>query len=203
MNRRDFLFAGAGAILALPLAGLSPAGAQSVDATAIDAYLRGLTSAEGTFRQTNPGGSTQAGRFYLAKPGRICFDYERPAGAMVIADGSWVGVFDPKSNRNPTRYPLGRTPLRMLLDPDLSLREPGMVLGATRDPAGTHITLVDPKAPDQGRLVMTFGDGPRLTSWDVITQAGQRTRVDVTRLDQGVSLDRGLFNIERAALAYR
>ena len=31
---------------------------------------------------------------------------------MVIADGSWVGVFDPKSNRNPTRYPLDRTPCR-------------------------------------------------------------------------------------------
>ena len=54
----------------------------------------------------------QTGTFYLAKPGRIRFEYDSPKGAMVIADGTWVGVFDPKSNRNPTRYPLGRTRCR-------------------------------------------------------------------------------------------
>ena len=68
---------------------------------------------------------------------------------MVIADGQWVGVFDPKSNRNPTRYPLANTPLSLLLRDSLSLREPGLVKGATRDPDGTtHITVVDPRAPE-------------------------------------------------------
>jgi outer membrane lipoprotein-sorting protein len=200
MNRRQILLAG----LALPLAAALPALAQGVDATAIDAYLRRLTSAEGSFRQVNPNRSTQTGRFYLAKPGRIRFDYDKPQGAMVIADGHFVGVFDPKSNRNPTRYPLGNTPLRMLLDPNVSLRNPGMVLGATRDAVATHVTVVDPKAPRDGRLVMTFSNDPvLLTGWDVITKAGQRTHVDVTRLSQGVSLDRSLFNIELAATKYR
>ena len=54
---------------------------------------------------------------------------------MVIADGAWVGVFDPKSNRNPTRYPLDKTPLSLLLRDRLSLAEPGLVHGATRDAA--------------------------------------------------------------------
>jgi outer membrane lipoprotein-sorting protein len=200
MNRRSLLLSG----FALASVGALPASAQSVDATAIDAYLRRLTNAEGTFRQVNSNGSTQTGRFYMAKPGRIRFDYDRPEGAMVIADGAWVGVFDPKSNRNPTRYPLSRTPLRMLLRTDVSLRQPGMVLGATRDASGTHVTLVDPNAPKEGRLVMTFSEAPvALASWDVITKAGQRTHVDVTRLTTGVSLDRSLFNIELAALRYR
>ncbi|WP_424931096.1 LolA family protein [Amaricoccus macauensis] len=200
MNRRDTLLG----LLALPLVAALPAQAQSVNATAIDAYLRGLRTAEGAFRQVNPNRSTQTGRFYLSKPGKIRFDYDKPEGAMVIADGSFVGVFDPKSNRNPTRYPLGRTPLRMLLDPNVSLREPGMVLGATKDAGGTHITLIDPKTPKEGRLVLTFSEGPvALKSWDVITKAGQQTHVDITRLTQGVSLDSSLFNIERAALNYR
>lgn len=200
MNRRQILLGA----LALPFATALPARAQSVDATAIDAYLRNLRTAEGSFRQVNPNRSTQTGQFYLSKPGRIRFDYDKPAGAMVIADGQFVGVFDPKSNRNPTRYPLGTTPLRMLLDPSVSLREPGMVLGATRDAQGTHITLVDPKAPQNGRLVLNFDEGPvRLTSWDVINKSGQRTHVDVTRITQGVSLSSSLFNIERAALNYR
>jgi outer membrane lipoprotein-sorting protein len=200
MDRRQILLTA----LALPLAAAVPAQAQSVNATAIDAYLRALRTAQGSFRQVNPNRSTQTGQFYLSKPGRIRFDYDSPEGAMVIADGSFVGVFDPKSNRNPTRYPLGQTPLRMLLDPDVSLRQPGMVLGATRDASGTHITLVDPKSPNEGRLVLTFSENPvALKSWDVITKAGQRTHVDVLSLTQNVSLSRSLFNIEAAALDYR
>ena len=77
---------------------------------------------------------------------------------MVIADGAWVAVFDPKSNRNPTRYTLDRTPLSLLLRDRLSLAEPGMVQGATRDAAGTDITVVDPRTPKEGRMVMSFSD---------------------------------------------
>src|SRR6185436_19547556 len=146
MNRRSLLLA----VPALALAAALPAAAQSVNVTAINAYLTALRSAQGTFRQTNPNGSVQTGRFYLQKPGKIRFEYDTPKGAMVIADGSWVGVFDPKSNRNPTRYPLNKTPLSLLLRDRLSLAEPGLVLGATRDADGTAITVVDPRAPQEG-----------------------------------------------------
>ena len=129
MNRRALLLLLA--LTALPFA--APAFAQAVDVSAINTYLVALRNAQGRFRQTNPNGSVQTGAFYLAKPGRIRFEYDQPKGAMVIADGTNVGVFDPKSNRNPTRYPLSRTPLSLLLRENLSLREPGMVLGAARD----------------------------------------------------------------------
>lgn len=199
MDRRRLLLA----LAALPLATALPAAAQ-VDVTPINRYLEALRSAKGRFRQTNPNGSTQTGTFYLAKPGRIRFEYDSPEGAMVIADGNWVGVFDPKSNRNPTRYPLSKTPLSLLLRDRISLREPGMVLGATRDAAGTHITVVDPRAPSEGRLVMSFAEDPvLLRQWEVLTRTGQRTRVALTDLETGGSVDRGLFNIELAATNYR
>lgn len=196
MKRRDLL----GAALALPLlaALAAPVAAQPVDVTAIDAYLRGLTAAQGQFRQTNPNGSVQTGTFYLQKPGRVRFEYDQPKGAMVIADGSWVGVFDPKSNRGPTRYPLSKTPLSLLLRDDISLAEPGMVLGATREADGTtDITVVDPKAPDQGRIVMRFAARPiALTGWQVVPNTGQRTTVQLTGLTTDVQPSRSLFNIE-------
>lgn len=182
----------------------APSEAQQVDATAINRYLTGLRSAEGTFRQTNPNGSVQTGTFYFQKPGRIRFEYDKPAGAMVIADGSWVGVFDPKSNRNPTRYPLNSTPLELLLRDRISLAEPGLVLGATRDDESTHITVVDPDNTKAGRMVMSFSNEPIvLTSWEITTQTGARTRVDLLSLQPGVSANRSLFNIELAATSYR
>jgi outer membrane lipoprotein-sorting protein len=199
MNRRSLVLA----LAALPLAAALPAVAQ-VNVAPINSYLQAMRSAKGRFRQTNPNGSTQTGTFYLVKPGRIRFEYDTPKGAMVIADGNWVGVFDPKSNRNPTRYPLGKTPLSLLLRDRLSLGEPGLVLGATKDASGTNITVVDPRAPKEGRLVMTFGENPiLLRQWEVLTKTGQRTRVALTELQIGGSYERSLFNIELAATNYR
>ncbi len=191
MNRRSVLLALAAVALALP------ARAQPVDVTAIDTYLRGLRSAEGAFRQTNPDGSIQTGRFFLAKPGRIRFEYAAPVGAMVIADGINVGVFDPKSNRVSSRYPLGRTPLSLLLRDDLSLSEPGLVLGAARNGELVDVTVVDPRVPDEGRMVMSFAAAPiALARWAITTRPGQRTEVALTEMRTGVELSRSLFNIE-------
>lgn len=199
MDRRTLLLA----VAALPCLAL-PAAAAPVDVGAINRYLQSLRSAKGRFRQTNPNGSVQTGTFYLQKPGRIRFEYDKPKGAMVIADGTWVGVFDPKSNRNPTRYPLGKTPLSLLLRDRLSLAEPGMVLGATRDPSGTDITVVDPRAPNEGRMRMHFSDSPiALQEWEITTKSGQRTRVALTELASGVAIDPSLFNLELATTAYR
>lgn len=200
MNRRSLL----GALAALPLAAALPVRAQSVNVSAINSYLENLRSARGRFTQTNPNGSRQAGTFYLAKPGRIRFEYDKPEGAMVIADGSWVAVFDPRSNRNPTRYPLDRTPLSLLLRDRLSLTEPGLVLGATRDAEGTDITVVDPRAPTEGRMVMSFADDPvALRQWQITTKTGDRTQVALASLETGVAVDPSLFNIQLAASRYR
>jgi outer membrane lipoprotein-sorting protein len=199
MNRRTLILG----LCALPLLAAGPASAQ-VNVAPINSYLQSLRNARGRFRQTNPNGSVQSGTFYLQKPGRIRFEYDSPKGAMVIADGTWVGVFDPKSNRNPTRYPLARTPLSLLLRDRLSLAEPGLVLGATRDARGTDITVVDPRTPQEGRMRMRFAASPiRLEGWEITTKAGQRTRIALTELATGVTVDPSLFNLELATANYR
>jgi len=200
MNRRTLLCA----LAALPLAAALPAVAQGVNVAPINSYLQAMRSAQGRFTQVNPNGSKQAGTFYLQKPGRIRFEYDSPKGAMVIADGSWVGVFDPKSNRNPTRYPLDRTPLALLLRDRLSLAEPGLVLGATRGPNGTDISVVDARAPQEGRMRMRFSDNPiRLREWEITTKTGQKTRVILDDLTTGAAVSRSQFNLELATANYR
>lgn len=200
MNRRALLLALAG----LGLAPALPVRAQSVDVSAIDRYLRGLRTAQGTFRQTNPNGSVQTGRLWLSRPGKVRFEYDQPKGAMVIADGINVAVFDPKSTRVSSRYPLGRTPLGLLLDANMSLAEPGLVQGATRDADGVEITVVDPRAPKDGRLIMTFSEKPvALKGWTTIPKTGQRTKVTIGGLQTGGTLDRSLFNIELAEIKAR
>ena len=111
--------------------------------------------------------------------------------------------FDFGSN-TPTRYPLAKTPLSLLLRDRLSLTEPGLVLGATEDARGAHITVVDPRSPQEGRMVMSFARSPvRLLSWEITTKTGQRTRVALGDLTTGISVNPSLFNIELAATNYR
>ena len=72
------------------------------------------------------------------------------------------------------------------------------------DASGTAITVVDPRAPQEGRLTMSFADDPvQLRQWEVTTKTGQRTRVALTALRPGGSFERSLFNIELAAANYR
>lgn len=195
MNRRALILA----LAALPLSPAPAALAQAVDLAPIDRYLRGLRTAEGTFRQTNSNGSVQAGRLWLSRPGRVRFEYDAPKGAMLIADGVNVAVFDPKSTRVSSRYPLGRTPLGLLLDANMSLGQPGLVQGATRGPEGVEVTVVDPRTPKEGRLVMSFAESPvALKGWTTIPKTGQRTRVTLSALRTGMALERSLFNIELA-----
>ena len=86
----------------------------------------------------------------------------------------------------------------------LSLTEPGLVLGATRDADGIDITVVDPRAPQEGRMVMSFAENPvALRQWEITTKTGQRTRVALSGMTTGISLDPSLFNIELAASRYR
>ena len=80
-----------------------------------------------------------------------------------------------------------------------------MVLGATRDPDGmTDITVVDPRAPNEGRIVMRVASDPiALAGWQVVTKTGQRTSVTLTDLKAGGAPNRSLFNIELATANQR
>ncbi|UQV17143.1 outer membrane lipoprotein carrier protein LolA [Brevundimonas albigilva] len=128
LQRRQLLL-GAGLLSgAAVLGGLAaPAQAQS-NLSAADrqvvqraqAYLQGLTSAQGTFVETGPNGQRRQGRFYLQRPGKMRFEYTDPAGLLVVSDGYNVKRYDPRLN-NFQQVPLGRTPLSTFLAREVRL----------------------------------------------------------------------------------
>ena len=115
MDRRRFLAALAAFGAAGPATGaLAQSGADARDLTRISNYLNGITTLEGDFVQIGPNGDLSEGRFYMRRPGRLRFEYRPPNPALVIADGTWVGVYDQKLETL-DRIPLGQTPLALLL----------------------------------------------------------------------------------------
>ena len=200
MDRRTLLRA----LAALPLAAAPLAAlAQDRTLTEVSKYLNQLRSVKGRFTQINANGSRSRGTYYLRRPGFIRFEYDGDA-ALVIADGTNIGVFDAKSNTGAQKYPLGTTPLRLLLRDNIDLNEPGVSRGTSNDGTFTSVVLQDPRKPRDGSMTLTFSNRPpALKQWVVTEKSGQKTTVVLETIEKTAGFDRDLFNIELAEIRRR
>lgn len=197
MFRRTLLLAA----LSLPLVAVLPAAAQQFsgedmrELARISNYLNGISTLEGNFVQVGHDGELSEGRFYLRRPGRLRFEYEPPNPALVVADGFWVGVYDTRLDTL-DRYPLGNTPLELLLKERVDLRSEGAVQAIERGDGLIRIRAVDPKKPEQGSITMIFSDNPlELRQWVVVDAQGLTTTVALSEMRANVKLKPELFVI--------
>ena len=198
MNRRDIL-------IGLAAASIAPT-ARAQDAAGlgeVSKYLNQLRTVQGRFTQINANGSQTVGTYFWQRPGRIRFEYGA-SGAMVIADGINVAIFDPKSNSGVQRYPLRLTPLRFLLQDRIDLRQRNLATGTASQNGLTYVTLQDPKKPRDGSMVLTLRNKPpTLRGWTVREKNGQETTIRLDSLDKVRQLTPRLFNIEFTELEFR
>jgi outer membrane lipoprotein-sorting protein len=90
-------------------------------------YLQGLKSAKGRFVQTDPRGAISGGAFYLQRPGKARFEYDSPSGLVIASNGFRVAVVNTRL-KTIQAYPLGMTPLGLLLSKDIRI-DRGVVVG--------------------------------------------------------------------------
>ena len=201
LSRRDLTF---GLPAAAALAGLSgPVLAQSglsADDQAVlaraQSYLQGLTSAQGEFTETGPGGQVRRGRFWLQRPGKMRFEYTEPAGLLVVSDGSNVMRYDPRLNVF-RQVPLGQTPLSTFLARNVRLDQGVRIDRITRMASGAFaITARDSRRPNEGSVILAFAGEPlRLQEWTITDAQGGRTRTQLTSLTPASGLAASLFQL--------
>lgn len=157
------------------------------------AYLAGLKTAQAHFSQTDPRGATTTGTFSLQRPGKARFAYDAPTDLTVVADGVNVNVSDGRL-KTFDQYPLARTPLSLLLAPDVHFDGKVLISGVARGPSSFSVTLKDARKQAEGQLTLTFSAAPMaLTGWTVVDGQGLRTTVKLDGLKTGISLDQKLF----------
>lgn len=180
---------------AIVLATAMPAAAQKISLNALSQYLNGLSTAKGAFTQVNDDGTIDTGTIFIKRPGRIRFEYNPPNGALVLASGGTVVIFDPKTNEPPESYPLARTPLSIILDKNVNLKRASMVVGHTSDDKTTTVTAQDPEHPEYGNIQLVFTANPiELRQWVINDDAGSRTTVILGELNKNASMNNSLFN---------
>ncbi len=193
------------ALLALAAAGVSSVPAlakaaptplspeQSAVLARVNGYFNDLVHLQGRFTQIGPNGEFSEGRFYIARPGKIRFEYEAPNPILIVADGFWVGIEDRKL-KTTDKYPLSATPLSLLLDERVNLRDEATIIDAREEEGFLSITFEDNSGISPGQLTLIFGaEDLMLRQWVVLDAQGLRTEVSLFDQVAGSPIDPKLF----------
>ena len=163
-----------------------------VDLDRVSAYLSNLTDMQGHFLQVGPDGSLAEGQFYLRRPGRLRFEYTPPEKMLVVADGTWVAVKDGFSATQ--RYPIGATPLGILLESHVDLAKEVHVLAVEHQPGALRIKLADKSGNAPGDITLVFDEPAlQLRQWVVTDAQGLQTTLALRNIQTGLRADNALF----------
>ena len=147
------------------------------------------------FTQTDPRGRTTTGTFYLRRPGRARFEYDPPSGLVVASNGFRVAILDRRLGTLDA-YPLGATPLGILLSRDIRIDKSVSIGAVSRNAGGFSIVAYDAAKRGQGQISLEFGDPPmNLAGWTITDAQGGATRVKLTDFSAGKSMPNSFFEL--------
>ncbi len=181
----------AAAAAALPTAAaLTPQ--DNADLQRIAAYLESIRTMYAKFRQVASGGGIATGQLWMARPGRMRFEYDPPSPILLLADMFYVYYVD-KELIQVSKVGLKSTPAWLLLRDPITFSD----LIVTRFERGANtvtLTVVEKAEPDNGSLTMVFSDNPlTLRQWSIVDQQRKTTAVSLYDERFGVALDPKLF----------
>lgn len=184
-------------ILAFALSSGPSAAAERLSLEALSGYLDTLRTVEAGFTQINADGSRSTGTLYLARPGRIRFEYDPPdAETLVVASGGQVAIFDGRAGTPPEVFPLRETPLSLILQRRIDLTGTRQVTGHGLQDGRTVVRAQDPEDPDRGRIFLYFESDPiRLAEWMIVAPTGEQTRTVLEPFIPRETLSNFLFDI--------
>jgi outer membrane lipoprotein-sorting protein len=170
------------------LALATPASATSLADIAVS--LKGTTSLAADFTQAGADGRVLAGKLWLARPGKVRFQYEK-APMLLVGDGRTLSFIDYEV-KQVSQWPVRRTPLQILLAAEPDLAPIARITADTAD--GVEIAARDPKRPEFGTLSIRFvrsaaaPGGLALSGWTALDAQGGRSEVRLTNVRYGASL---------------
>ena len=189
-------FMAAFAALLIAAAAALPARAATDEALAeVNAYFNSIETMRGEFVQFGPDGRRSSGRFAIQRPGKVRFFYDKPSTLDIIADGGSVAVRDRRRDTQDI-WPLGRTPLRFLLDNTIDLTKDSKVTKVDVQPDLISVTIEENTVFGDGSITLLFDAQTKaLKQWNVVDSKGQETSVSIYNVKTDVPVDQDLFKI--------
>jgi outer membrane lipoprotein-sorting protein len=183
------------ALLVLPAAALAAA---ETPLDQVSAHLKAVDSMTARFVQTGGNGKSIGGQLTLKRPGRVRFQYDKGVPLLVVGDGKSLVMIDYQV-KQVSRWPIGNSPLGVLLNPDRDLSRVAKVIA---DPPGGPMLLQarDPKHPEFGVITIAFRrtagapGGLRLDGWSVVDAQNNHSTVRLSDQRFNVPVSKDAFN---------
>lgn len=190
------------ALLAAPLTAAvtlapAPVAAQSNPLSQVQSHLRSVGTMTANFTQTDRRGRSMSGKLFLKRPGKIRFQYGAGVPMLVVANGKHLTFVDYEVKQVQS-WPIGNSPLSVLLNPNQDLSRYAKVLENT--PQVVSVTARDPKRPQFGRISMVFAKVPSapsglmLTGWTMVDAQNNQTTVRLSNQRFNVAVADSNFN---------
>ncbi|NNM77312.1 outer membrane lipoprotein carrier protein LolA [Sphingomonas sp. ID1715] len=162
----------------------APAVAQPSVIKRVQEHLRGVQTMTADFVQTDRAGKRLEGRLTIKQPGKARFQYEQGVPVLIVSDGKALTFIDYQV-KQVSRYPIGGSPLDVLLNPK---RDLSMIAKVVPSAAPGVITILarDPRRPQFGSITLAFTErggapgGLMLEGWVALDAQNNRTTVRLT-----------------------
>ncbi len=184
-------------IAATLLAFTAPAFAQSSDLGLVSAHLKAVTTMTAGFAQTDRAGKTLTGMLSLKRPGKIRFQYQKDVPLLIVGDGNALTFID-YSVKQVQRWPIGNSPLGVLLDPNRDMSKFAKIM-PTNDPRLVIVEARDSRHPEYGVITLAFvrqesaPGGLMLQGWVSLDNQGNRTSIRLSNQQFNVRLSDQAF----------
>lgn len=153
-----------------------------------EAYLNARTSFTAKFLQATQDGQVATGTLLVSRPGKMNLSYDPPLKDMIIADGSFVYLWDGELQQS-TTLPLGGSLADLILRANLRLSGDVEVANIDQEPGRLEITVRQAHDRDQGSMVLIFEDRPMVfRGWRVIDAQGRATTVTLQNVQENVTI---------------
>jgi len=170
---------------------------EKADLKRVSDYLNTIKSVQGRFTQIAADGRTAQGTFYLRKPGRIRFEYDKPNPILIVADGSSVAVSNSQL-KTTDRYPLINSPLRLLLSESIDLAADPRIVDIKKEAGALSFTARETAGPARGSITLILADSGalELRQWEVVDAQGVRTTIALNDVRQDANIPPTMFVIQ-------
>jgi outer membrane lipoprotein carrier protein len=191
--------------LLLLLAAFATGGPAHADEAArrLSAFLASAKSLQADFSQIlidqsgNPR-QTSSGVFYLQRPGKFRWDYQKPHQQQIVSNGGKVWFYDVDLEQVTAKRldaAIGSTPA-LLLSAEVPL-EKNFTIEKQGVEEGLYWIKLLPKAEDSGFKYVLIGlEGNKLNGMELSDNFGQLTRIYFSKVKTGIRLDESLFEFK-------
>ncbi|MBC7987241.1 MAG: outer membrane lipoprotein carrier protein LolA [Sphingomonadaceae bacterium] len=173
-----------------------PALAQSGGLAQVQSHLRAVSTMQADFTETNRAGQSVSGQVSLKRPGRIRFQYQRGVNKLIVSDGRALTFVDYEVNQV-QRWPIGDSPLGVLLNPERDLsRFAEVIAGGANE---VRVRARDPEHPEYGVITISFSrdagapGGLMLQGWTVRDSQNNLTTIRLSNQRFGMAIPDSIF----------